>query len=55
MATLTEQIENTQQLTNTPRKITMSNLIQANGNHVFIEGLTDKILMTNVMITSLLR
>ena len=41
MATLTELIDNTVRLTNTPRKITMSTLIQINGDDVFIEGLTN--------------
>ena len=41
MATLTEQIANTVQLTNTPRNVTMSTLIQINRDDVFIEGLTD--------------
>ena len=36
-----ELIDNTIRLTNTPRKITMSTLIQVNGDSVIIEGLTD--------------
>ena len=38
---MTQQIENMQQLTNTPRRVTMSTLTRANGNDVFIEGLMD--------------
>ena len=41
MATLTEQIENSVRLTNTPMKITMSTLIQINRDDFFIEGITD--------------
>ena len=41
MATLTEQIENTQQLIDSPRRVTRATLTRANGNDVFIEGLMD--------------
>ena len=41
MATLTEQIENTEQLIDSPRRVTRATLTQANGNVLFIEGLTD--------------
>ena len=41
MATLTQQIEDMQQLTNAPRRVTRSTLTRSNGNYVFIEGLPD--------------
>ena len=41
MTTLMEQIEDMQQITSTPRRITRSTLTRSNGNGVFIEGLLD--------------
>ena len=41
MATVTQQIEDMQQITNTPRRITRSTLTRSNRNDVFIEGLPD--------------